>query len=95
MAKNLATNGLDPETEWRKAKQKQRAAQNAWDVANGYHPHGSRGIAGAGLLARSLESMTACHYRGSRVRFEPPKPRDGAGKPVFGSHRGTSYRGAK
>lgn len=44
--------------------------------------------AGAGMLGRALDSMSSVRVCHAKVRFEPPKPRDGRGKPIFGSGRG-------
>lgn len=52
---------------------------------------------GAGLMGRCLDTMYNVFNPGQRVRFEQPDPekRKGAGTPVFGKGRGTSYRGTK
>jgi hypothetical protein len=44
--------------------------------------------AGAGMLGRALDTMSSCYNPPQRVRWEPPKPRDGAGRPLFGRYRG-------
>ncbi len=45
-------------------------------------------FSGAGLLGRALDTMSQCYNPSQRISFSPPKPRDGAGKPLFGRYRG-------
>jgi hypothetical protein len=76
---------------------KQLAAEAAWrkqqsklskrDTDNTRSEFQSERYAGGEMFARALEAGCRWVCRQS-IRHEPPRPRDGRGKPVFGSGRG-------
>lgn len=75
---------LAAERQWRRDQKK----IDAVDISNKRSEFTEPRYSGAGLLGRALDTMYNCYDRGQKVRFEPPKPKDGAGRALFGRYRG-------